>query len=105
MAFEVRARGIAHDDRKPAWLHHCWWWQVDALRADSRFRELERDRGFLDFVAAISAAEAQELAATFAGDAMDHDRDRVIELNALLQDPDLGWVLVEINEWESGLGD
>jgi hypothetical protein len=40
----------------------------------------------------------------FARDAHDHQQEGVGELAELLRDDDLDWVLVTLEEWESGLG-
>ena len=105
MAFAIRITGVGLSPES-AWTQDMVnWWPERQLIKDRRFRLIEEDRGYLDYVAVLSRSEALALHNRFFKRAYEHEQQALAELGVQLlqQAPNLCWVVVNIYEWESGL--
>ncbi len=105
MAFSIKITGIGLSPESTWTQDMVNWWPERQLMKDRRFRAVEEDRGYLDYVAVLSRSEALGLHNQFFKRASEYDQQALAELGVRLlqQAPNLCWVVVNIYEWESGL--
>lgn len=105
MAFSIRITGIGLSPES-TWIQDMVsWWPERELMKDSRFREVNEDAGYVDYVAMLAPSEAMDLHNLHCGKAHKHDQERMMKLGQRLaqEAPSLCWVCVNVYEWESGL--
>ena len=105
MAFSINLTGIGLSP-KDTWVEDmvCWWPDRDLMK-DPRFREVNEDAGYVDYVAVLAPSEALEIHNQHARQPHHYDDERIDKLGKLLSQeaPALCWIFVNIYEWESGL--
>src|SRR5688572_24097006 len=104
MAFSVWLEGVGCGDPTRSWLITNVPWPERSLRTDSRFRLVDRNAGYADYVAVLTVEEARAInagpLAPFPG------REAVAaEIEERLAGTRSGLVVACVYEWESGLGD
>ncbi len=91
-----------------------FWWNVQELFEKYPYRQIE-SLAYLDYVVVLTPTEAIEWQSHFRdkfiqnqmSNAIPNWQQRVDQLSQLLENQrhDVRWVIVELYEWESGLGD
>ena len=101
MALATKIEGVPHSDTDGWIFDGPAWWDAHELRNDPRFRELQINDGYLDYVAVLTPEEAQELAGRYAPRVLDHQKEDAVHLEDHLQH--VRWAIIQVYEWESGL--
>lgn len=102
MAMAIKIIGILEEPRS-LWVEDgVPWWPARALERDARFRRVDRNPAYLDFVATLTPVEAKALADEHAPRALPNQRAAADHLLTRIQAST--WIIVHLYEWESGLG-
>lgn len=100
MAFATKIELVPFANREGGIFDGTAWWDAYELCKDPRFRALQLNDGYLDYIAILTPAEAQELDARFSPRALDHQKEDAERLSERLRE--VRWVIVQVYEWESG---
>lgn len=113
MAFSTRISGIPLHDGEPIWsIDHVFWWKMGELYARYPHRKIE-SLAYIDEVLVLTPTEAIEWQQRFReqfnrdpiSSSIEGWKQCVEELSDKLEATlhNLGWVIVYVYEWESGM--
>ena len=114
MPFGVIVTGISKVDGEDLFRLEPVWWNADWLRKDERFKQVDLNQSYYDYMAELSVEEVKQLHEHFKSVATegvykyDAWQERIQPIikeleEALYRNPDLyAHIKVHVFEWESG---